>query len=339
MNPTTEAASTETIIAPPPPESEATPEPVAAAPTKKAAAAPPVETFELVDFPMADIVLPEKNVRATLPDVKELAASIKAEGIIEPLVGARLEDGFKVLLIAGHRRYYAAKELKLTSVPMRIVVADEARRHRMAIIENLQRADMNAMDKATSIAEMIEKESLEQKDAAIALGVSEGFISQHLALLRLPKKIQGAVRSGTLDMASARQLGRVKDEEKALEFFALAGSLTSAGLADKIDLYVQKEKEKEAKVAAAAKKKEKAATRKKLGVKEADDDEDDAPKTLAQEYADKKIEPLKKTDMTEALKYYASRYERASSDAKKMEYKFTLKGLEIAAGLSEFTAP
>lgn len=288
------------------------------------------------EFPLANIVLREKNVRSNLPDISDLVASIKSEGIIEPLVGVLLSDG-KLELVAGYRRYHAAQQLKLETVPVRTITGDNARRHRVALIENLQRVDMNPMDRAIGLNEMIANEGIEQREVARKLGVSDGYVSQHLALLKLPKKVQLAVRSGQIELAHARQLSRVKNEEKALEFLALAPNLTSVALSDKIDIYLQKEKEKEAKALEAAKKKEKAERRKKLGVKDDDEDEDEAPKTLADEYAEKKLEPLKKTDMMEALKFYASKFERAEAETKKAEYKGILKGLEIAAGLQEFT--
>lgn len=298
---------------------------------------PPVEIEDSLKFPFAKIVLRDKNVRSTLPEISELVASIKMEGILEPLIGVPLGDG-TVQLVAGYRRYYAAQELKLEFVPVRQLPADENRRHRIALIENLQRADMNAIDKAVAISEMIDKEKCEQRWAAKLLGVSEGYISQHLTLLKLPKKIQGEVKSGKLELAHARQLARVKNEEQQLEFLKMAGSLTSAGLSDKIDTYLQKEKEKEEKAALAEKKKLKNATRKKLGIAAADDDdEDDKEPTMAELYGQKKLEPLKKTEMMDALKHFANKLERAEAETKKAEYKGILKGLEIASGITEFT--
>lgn len=301
--------------------------------------APAVVVHEIEDalkFPFDKIVLRDKNIRSTLPDISELVASIKAEGILEPLIAVPLGDG-TAQLVAGYRRYYAAMELKLAFVPVRQLPADENRRHRIALIENLQRSDMNAIDKAVAIAEMIEKEGIEQRHAAKMLGVSDGYISQHLTLLRLPKKIQAEVKSGKLELAHARQLARVKNEEQQLEFLKLAGTLTSAGLGDKVDAYLQKEKEKEDKAAAAEKKKLKAATRKKLGVAAADDDDDDKEPTLAEIYGEKKLEPMKKTEMMDALKHFANKLERAEAETKKAEYKGILKGLEIASGILEFT--
>lgn len=195
---------------------------------------------------------------------------------------------------------------------------------------------MNAIDKAVAIAEMIEKEFIEQRQAAKMLGVSDGFISQHLALLRLPKKIQSAVKTGTLELAHARQLVRVKDEEKQAEFMKMAATLTSAGLSDKVDVYVAKEKEKEERAEKAEKAKAKAALRKKTGVAAPEDDEEEV-QSLADVYGEKKLEPLKKTEMMDALKFYANKLERATVDTKKAEYKGILKGLEIASGIVAFT--
>ena len=171
-------------------------------------------------FPIEKLTLRDKNVRSSLPDISDLVASIKTEGIIEPLIAVQQGDG-TAQLIAGYRRYHAALQLKLTKVPVRMVSADEARRHRIALIENLQRADMNPMDRAVGINQMIAQEGIEQREAARKLGVSDGYISQHLALLRLPKKVQMAVRAGQIELAHARQLGRIKDEEKVMEFLRM----------------------------------------------------------------------------------------------------------------------
>ena len=302
----------------------------------KTTAAPKHVVEDALKFPLNKIVLPPKNVRSTPLDVSDLVASIKAEGIIEPLIAVLQEDG-TALLVAGHRRYAAAMELELTDVPVRMLTADENRRHRIAIVENLQREGMNPLDMAAAIFEMINKEGIEQRVVAAGLGVSEGFVSQHLTLLKLPKKIQAALRSGQIELAHARQLARVKDEEQALGFLKMAPDLTSTGLSGKIDIYLQKEKEKADKAAAAEKSKAKAAQRKKLGVAAVADDDDDEEPSLADTYAAKKLEPLKKADMLAALKFYANKLERAEVDTKKAEYKGILRGLEIATGLYEFT--
>lgn len=314
-------------------QTEATPEATTEA-TPKPAGVKFIERVveEGLRFPFDKLVV-GKNVRSTLPSVTDLVASIEREGILEPLLAVMQADGF-AKVIAGHRRYHAAKALGMKFLPVRFIEADDDRSRRVALIENLQREDMNPLDKAQAIADMIASETMEQRHAAKALGVSDGFISQHLALLRLPKKAQAALRSGSLELAHARQLGRVKDEDAMMEFLKLAPGLTSAALSDKVDAYLQKEKEKAEKAEKAAKKKTRAKA--KNGAEE-DDEEADAEPTLADLYAAKKLEPLKKTDMTEALKFYANKLERAEADSKKAEYKWILRGLEIASGLFEFT--
>ena len=291
-----------------------------------------VEESYDAEFPMAKIVLGE-NVRSVLPNVTDMVTSIKAMGILEPLVGALLEDG-KVRLIAGYRRYHAAQELKLATVPMRVMKTDVDFSQVAAMVENIQREGMNPMDIAHNIEKMMATQTMEAHVAARFLGRSEGWVSQHRSLLKLPKKIQAAVRSETIDLTTARQLTRVKDEEKALEFLKLAATLTAAGLADKIDFYLQKEKEKADKAEKAEKAKAKAAKKGKSSKEEPDED---AEPTLAELYGEKKLEPLKKTDMTAALQYYANKYDRAESETKKAEYKWILRGIEIASGLFEFT--
>lgn len=310
--------------------------PPAAPATPPAPKKPAALTDPILQFPIADIVLRTKNVRSEYTNMDELAASIRAEGIIQSLTLVPILDADgvrtgKAELIAGYRRYYAAKKVGLATVPAHLVNADESQRHRMAMIENLQRVDMNPMDRAQGIQKMIEDENLDQKSAAQSLGVSEGYISQHLSLLKLPTKVQGAVRNGKLEMTHARALGRLKEEEAILSMLKEAQTLTAADLNNKIEFTISKEKEKVAKAAEKASAAAKPAKRKTAGK-----DEDVLPparKSLAEQYADAELAPLTKTDLRAELQVRAGKLENAKTESSRLEHKFVLKGLEIAAGL------
>lgn len=291
----------------------------------------------VLEFPIANIVLREQNVRSEYTDMDAMGASIRAEGIIQPLTVVPILDDKgvrtdKAELIAGYRRYFAAKKSGLKTVPVRFVNADEHRRHRLAMIENLQRVDMNPMDRALGIQKMMTNEDLDQKSVAQSLGVSEGYVSQHLGLLKLPPKVQSAVRNNKLEMTHARALSRLKEEESILGLLKEAQTLTAADLNSKVEFLIAKDKEKAAKAAEKA-----AAAEKPTKRKPADGGNEDAlppvKKSLAEQYAEAELAPLNKTDLRNELQARAGKLENAKTEASRTEHKFVLKGLEIAAGL------
>lgn len=306
---------------------------VSAAPPAPVVPAAPSEP--VAEIAITDVVLREKNVRTEYTDMDALAASIRAEGIIQSLtVVPILENGVrsgKFELIAGYRRYFAAKKAGLRTVPVRVVNADEHRRHRLAMIENLQRADMNPMDRALGIQKIMADEELDQKSAAESLGVSEGYVSQHLGLLKLPSKVQSAVRNNKLEMTHARALSRLKDEEAILGMLKEAQTLTAADLNNKVEFTLTKQKEKAAK--AAEKSSDKPARRKAAGDGGSEDVLPPARKSLAEQYADAVLAPLNKTDLRTQLQVIAAKLENAKTESSRTEHKYVLKGLEIAAGL------
>jgi ParB family chromosome partitioning protein len=278
-----------------------------------------------LEFPIKDVI-PGKNVRTgALPDIAGLAETIKKDGIIEPLIGIPGEGEGKVVIIAGFRRYFAAKSAGLKTVPVRLVTADEAKRLRLALIENLQRADLNPMDKATAMKQM-QEDGLDQKEIASQLGVSPGFVSQHLSLFNLPKKAQDHVAKGKLELTHARELVRIKDEEVVESMLEDAEVLNASDLKNKVDFFLEKQRAK------AEEEKKKTPAKKSNGKEK---EEATPKKSLAERYAEMELEPLKKNDLREQLQIYATKLERAESENKRLEYKFILKGMEIAAGLKE----
>jgi ParB family chromosome partitioning protein len=298
------------------------------------------ETIEL-EFPLAGIVLREKNIRAEYTKMAELGASISAEGIIEPLVVERLLNpdktpNGKAELIAGYRRYFAAKKLGLATVPVRFVNADESRKHRLAMIENIQREDMNPMDVAVGIRQMMDNEQLDQKNVAESLGVSEGYVSQHLSLLKLPPKAQSAVKTGKIEMTHARALGRLKNPDAVLGLLKEASTITASELNDKVEFVLQKEREKEEKTAAKPAADRPEPVKEKPATSSPRQAEAPAPrekKSLAERYAEMELAPLNDKSLREQMMSLAIKLDRAESEAKRTEYKYTLKGLEIAAGV------
>jgi ParB family chromosome partitioning protein len=134
-----------------------------------------------------------------------LAASIKSQGIMQPILVRKLEkNGFEI--IAGERRWRAAQIAGLKQVPVLIrEVADEAALA-MALIENIQREDLNPIEEAFGIQRLINEFAMTHEGAAEAVGRSRSAVSNLLRLLNLPKTVQDMVLQGTLDMGHARAL-------------------------------------------------------------------------------------------------------------------------------------
>ena len=172
-------------------------------PPPSAAATAPVE---------ADIDRLQPNEfqpRAAMDDAKlqELAASIKANGVIQPIVVRRAGDRFQI--IAGERRWRAAKLAGLSRVP--IAVRDvnggsERSVLEMALIENIQREDLNPIDEALAYRRLAEEFHLKQEDIASAVGKDRASVANYLRLLKLPEDVRGEVASGRLSMGHARAL-------------------------------------------------------------------------------------------------------------------------------------
>jgi ParB family transcriptional regulator, chromosome partitioning protein len=147
--------------------------------------------------------------RAQVDDARleELASSIKSNGVIQPIVVRTVGDRFQI--IAGERRWRAAVKAGLLRVP--IVIRDVAPGQErslleMALIENLQREDLNPIDQALAYQRLSDEFHLKQEDIAAAVGKDRASIANHLRLLRLPDEVRAEVASGRLSMGHARAL-------------------------------------------------------------------------------------------------------------------------------------
>ncbi len=137
--------------------------------------------------------------------LNELAASIKVQGVIQPILARLLPDG-GYEIIAGERRWRAAQLAGLSQVPVLVrKVADNAALA-MALIENIQREDLNPLEEATGIQRLIDEFKMTHQAAADAVGRSRSATSNLLRLLKLPKPVQSMLMEGGLDMGHARAL-------------------------------------------------------------------------------------------------------------------------------------
>ncbi len=137
--------------------------------------------------------------------LNELAASIKVQGVIQPILARLLPDG-GYEIIAGERRWRAAQLAGLSQVPVLVrKVADNAALA-MALIENIQREDLNPLEEATGIQRLIDEFKMTHQTAADAVGRSRSATSNLLRLLKLPQPVQSMLMEGRLDMGHARAL-------------------------------------------------------------------------------------------------------------------------------------
>ena len=146
--------------------------------------------------------------------IKELAASIREVGILQPLVIRSTEAGFE--LIAGERRLRAAKEAGLDRVPVLIRQAGEGESMEMALVENLQREDLNPLETAAAYQALMDSFGLTKDQLASRLGKSRAAVTNTLRLTRLPESIQTLVLAEKLSEGHARALLGLETEERML---------------------------------------------------------------------------------------------------------------------------
>jgi ParB family chromosome partitioning protein len=135
----------------------------------------------------------------------ELADSIRAQGVIQPIVVREIAGG-KFEIIAGERRWRAAQIAELRNVPVVVRDVDDRSVIAMALIENIQREDLNPLEEATSLHRLIDEFDLTHQQAADAVGRSRAAVSNLLRLLELPEAIRKLLEAGQLEMGHARAL-------------------------------------------------------------------------------------------------------------------------------------
>lgn len=150
--------------------------------------------------------------------LEELAASIRELGIIQPLSLRKVAPN-AYQIIAGERRYRAAKLAGLTSVPAYIRTANETELTEMALIENIQREDLNAIEIALTFKKLIDQYSLTQERLSERIGKKRATIANFLRLLRLPAEVQLGLRDKRVDMGHARALLSIDDPSVQLKLY------------------------------------------------------------------------------------------------------------------------
>ncbi len=150
--------------------------------------------------------------------INELAESVKLHDIIQPVTVSKLANG-KYRLIAGERRWRAAKLAGIKDIPAYVRQANDAELLELALLENLQREDLNAMEISLSYKRMMEELGYNQEQVAERMGKDRSTVANFIRLLKLPPDIQLAVRSGEISMGHARALINVDTIDKQLYIF------------------------------------------------------------------------------------------------------------------------
>lgn len=202
------------------------------------------ELGKVVEIPICEISAnsdqPRKNFNTE--DLTKLAKSISQDGIIQPLIIRRSQSGYE--LVSGERRLRAAKMAGFRSVPCVMVNISDKRSAVVALVENIQRADLDFFEEANAISSLIEKYSMTQEDTAIRLGMAQSTIANKLRLLNLSAEEQMLIRNNYLSERHARALLKVTDETQRREILnkVIQNKLNVAQTEKYISEYTEKEK-------------------------------------------------------------------------------------------------
>jgi ParB family transcriptional regulator, chromosome partitioning protein len=176
-----------------------------------------------IEFVRANPLNPRKHFAED--DLEELAASIREKGIIQPLIVRPKPDMPDVYeIIAGERRWRAAQKAGLHEVPIVVVQAADREALELAIIENVQRTDLNPLEEAAGYEQLMEQFSYAQADLAKVVGKSRSHVANTMRLAKLPEGVKALVSSGDLSAGHARALLSVKDAD------SLAKRIVAQGL-------------------------------------------------------------------------------------------------------------
>jgi ParB family chromosome partitioning protein len=177
-------------------------------------AAPPSERALEVDI---DRLRPNPHQPRTAIDdgkIEELARSIKSNGIIQPIVVRKAADGYEI--VAGERRWRASQRAGLLKVPIVVRDIPDERLLASALIENIQREDLNPIEEAQAYRRLADEYHLTQEQIAEAVGKDRSSVANYLRLLKLPSEVRSNLAAGTLSMGHARALLALTDEGQLL---------------------------------------------------------------------------------------------------------------------------
>ncbi len=182
---------------------------------------------EIVELPIEELRPNPYQPRKIFNDeaLNDLASSIKEHGVFQPIIVKKSIKGYEI--IAGERRYRASKLAGLSKIPAIIRDFSDEQMMEIALLENLQRENLNAIEEAHAYKTMLEKLNITQDQLAIKVGKSRSYVTNMLGILRLPKEVQRLVVQDKLSMGHARMLSKLEDENKIIE---LANRVVNEGL-------------------------------------------------------------------------------------------------------------
>lgn len=179
------------------------------------------EDDKVVEIPLAQLRANPYQPRKTFDEeaIKELAESIREHGVIQPIVVRQALRGYEI--IAGERRFRASQLLGNPTIPAVVRTYNDQQVMEIALIENVQREDLNAIEVAIAYQAIMNQFNLTQEELSLKVGKSRSHIANFLRLLTLPEEIKDHVSRGTLSMGHARALAGVKEDAKRRELAKL----------------------------------------------------------------------------------------------------------------------
>ncbi|MEK6799962.1 MAG: ParB/RepB/Spo0J family partition protein [Planctomycetota bacterium] len=178
-----------------------------------AAAVPPKPTELPVDSLRPNPFQPRTQFRPA--ELESLKRSMQRNGVLQPVVVRKADNGYEI--IAGERRWQAAKSLRMAAIPVVIRTATEEQMLELALIENLEREDLNPIDRASAYRQFCERFHLHPEEVADRVGEDRSTVVNYLRLLELDEAVRSMVASNLLSMGHARSLLSVRDPKRRLE--------------------------------------------------------------------------------------------------------------------------
>ena len=185
------------------------------------------EKSDIVEIPLTEIRSNPYQPRKEFDEeaLKEFADSIKEHGVIQPIIVKKSIKGYE--LVAGERRTRASKMAGKETIPAIIRDFNDDEMMEIALVENIQRENLNPIEEAEALSKIIEKNNLTQEEASKKFGKSRSYITNILGLLRLPKKTKDYLSDGKISMGHARVLSKLSDDNQIDE---LAKKIIDDGL-------------------------------------------------------------------------------------------------------------
>ena len=199
---------------------------------------------EMSEILLSDIIPNPTQPRTEFDEeaLEELAESIRQLGLIQPITVKR--DSDKYIIISGERRWRASEKAGLESVPAYIREVDDTTLHAMALVENIQREDLNAIEISLGMQRLVEECGLTQEALAERLGKKRSTVANYLRLLNLPEEIQFAIKGGLISMGHAKAIASVESKSKQLSLLkrCIKSSLSVRQLEELVRLASDKKK-------------------------------------------------------------------------------------------------